>query len=57
MSIGLVFWVLMILWFFGFLGIVWGGQNQPWAPHASSFLLFVLLFLIGWHDFGFVIHS
>jgi len=55
MPIGMVFWMLMILWF-----IFWGWTN--WAPGGAAFawgpsiLLFVLLFLLGWHDFGFVIH-
>jgi len=30
-----------------------GGAAFAWGPNI---LLFVLLFLLGWHDFGFVIH-
>jgi hypothetical protein len=44
MSIGLLFWVLMVLWFFS------------WVTNTYS-LFFVLLFLLGWHAFGFVIHA
>jgi hypothetical protein len=57
MSIGLLFWILMILWFFSWAGATWGGPQYSWALHASSALLFVLLFLVGWKIFGFVIHE
>ena len=58
MSISLLFWILMILWaVFGFTyhsnPTVFGAWG--WAGHG--FLLFILLFLLGWHDFGFVIHQ
>jgi hypothetical protein len=56
MSIGLLFWVLMILWFFSWIGTTWGGLTGPYL-HASTLLFFVLLFLLGWHAFGFVIHA
>jgi hypothetical protein len=55
MNIGLLFWILMILSLFGW------GYARPWAAGGwgwgSGFLVFVLLFLLGWHDFGFVIHN
>lgn len=57
MSIGLLFWILMILWFvFG-----WVYQTNPavfgsYGWFGNSLLLFILLFLLGWHEFGFVIH-
>lgn len=58
MSIGLLFWVLMVLWFFSWLGTTYApGQFGPWGIHASNLLFFVLLFLLGWHSFGFVIHA
>jgi hypothetical protein len=53
MSIGLVFWILMLLWaVFG----LW--SNRPalaggdWYPLGGNVLLFILLLLLGWHDFG-----
>jgi hypothetical protein len=55
MSIGLLFWILMVLWFFSWMGSMW--DVHPWAPRASAILLFVLLFLLGWGQFGFVIHQ
>lgn len=58
MSIGLLFWILMVLW------IVFGSvyHSSPatfgaygWFGHGL--LLFILLFLLGWHSFGFIIHQ
>ena len=51
MTIGFIFWLLMILW------LIFGGYtyrtslNAPlvWGGNA---LLFVLLFLLGWRVFG-----
>ncbi len=57
MPIGLLFWILMILWFLSWFGSVWAAERWPWGIHASSLLFFLLLFLLGWHSFGFVIHD
>jgi hypothetical protein len=56
MSIGLLFWVLMVIWvvFWGW-GRTPGGQ-QYW-PVYHGWLIFILLFLLGWRLFGFVIHD
>ena len=56
MTLGLLFWILMIL------ALVGWGWGRPWTAGpgwgwGSDFLIFVLLFLLGWHDFGFVIHQ
>ncbi len=58
MSIGLLFWLLMVIWLiFGF----WSNRSQlsggDFAPVGGSLLLFILLFLLGWHAFGFIIHG
>ncbi len=58
MGIGEIFWILMIIWLvFGILGAmrpeVWG----PYWPHGHSLFLFILLFLLGWHSFGFAIRG
>ena len=59
MPIGLLFWVLMVLWFI--FGLWSNGPGSTalggwgWLPNAL--LLFVLLGLLGWHDFGPVIHG
>ncbi len=55
MSIGLIFWMLMILWFVFWLMGRW--QPQPWSPVVNDVFLFILFFLLGWHAFGFVVHA
>jgi hypothetical protein len=56
MSIGILFWFLMILWLISWFG-AWGGWAGPYAPHISSFLLWILLALLGWHAFGPILHG
>ncbi len=60
MTIGFLFWLLMILWFL--FGLYWnwpaGGPNQSNFGHlGGNLLLFILLFLLGWRVFGFVIQG
>lgn len=57
MSIGLIFWVIMLLWILSWVAGRWGGPQFPWAVHASSLLFFILLFLLGWRVFGFMIQG
>ena len=50
MTIGFIFWLLMILW------LIFGAYTNraavgPWLMKGELFL-FVLLFLIGWQVFG-----
>jgi hypothetical protein len=56
MSIGLLFWVLMVLWFFSYAGTKWGGLGGPYL-YMNDLLTWVLFFLVGWKLFGFVIHQ
>jgi hypothetical protein len=52
MSIGFIYWLLMILWIvFG----VWRGWGDRYLI-GGSILQFVLFFLLGWAVFGFPIH-
>lgn len=48
MAAGVLFWMIMILWLiFG----IW----RTWPDHylvGGNILLWVLLALLGWHDFG-----
>ncbi len=55
MSIGLLFWILMILWFF--FDCSQRNWGEGWKGFGGNLLLFVLLFLLGWHSFGFVLHG
>ena len=57
MSIGLLFWILMVLWLV--LGVFnWPGRAAD-ARFAmgGSLLEFILLFLLGWRIFGFIVQS
>ncbi len=56
MSIGLLFWIIMILLLFA--GGNWGYQNvnNRWGL-GTGFVIYVLLFLLGWQAFGFVIQG
>lgn len=61
MSIGFVFWLLMILWVL--FGLYWnwpdnaGAGPRAFGPLGGNLLLFILLFLLGWKAFGFVIQG
>lgn len=58
MPIGILFWVLMVLWFL--FGLYWNSTEFKagnFGPLGGNLLLFVLLFLIGWKLFGFVIQG
>lgn len=58
MSIGLLFWILMILWFlFGLYGNREQFMSGNYGLLGGNLLLFVLLFLLGWRAFGFVIQN
>lgn len=51
LSIGMVFWILMIIALvFG----LWSNRENLWASGFPLFL-WVLLFLLGWATFGFPI--
>jgi hypothetical protein len=47
MSIGLLFWIIMVVW------AVFGTIHR-WVTQVP---IFVLLFLLGWKVFGFIIHE
>lgn len=54
MTLGLAFYVIMLLWF---LGIAW--TRGPLGPQAYALdvLVFVLFLLVGWRIFGAPIHG
>ena len=53
MTIGLIFWILMLLWLVFGLWREWPGvQAGNWHPLGGSLLLFILLLLLGWQAFG-----
>ena len=56
MSLGLAFWILMLIWLV--FGLAWhAGFAGPYGVWGSSILLFILLGLLGWHAFGPPIHG
>lgn len=57
MSIGFIFWLLMLLWIIAALGRRFGGPNYPWFEPAGDVLILILFFLLGWHAFGFIIRA
>lgn len=54
-TIGLLFWILMILWIIFGVWTYWPAPGAGWRPFGGNFLLWVLLFLLGWSEFGFPI--
>jgi hypothetical protein len=52
MSIGLVFWILMLLWFIFALAWHWGTVPAAYGPLGNAVLLFILFLLLGWAVFG-----
>ncbi len=56
MTLGLLFWILMILWFF-FGVYVNRAALGNWQGWGGSLLEFVLFLLLGWHAFGAPIHG
>lgn len=56
MTLGLIFWILMLLWLIFGLWTNWpgspGGPYGGWFPIGSTILLFILFLLLGWHAFG-----
>lgn len=58
MTLGLIFWIIMLLWLLFALAwnFNWGGVG-PHGPLGNSLLLFVLFLLLGWRVFGAPIHG
>lgn len=56
MTIGMLFWLLMVLWIiFGlYTGRAEFGRGN-YTVFGGNLLLFILLFLLGWATFGFII--
>ena len=58
MPLGILFWVLMILWLvFG----VWTNrtdiQGGRYVSLGGTLLEFILFFLLGWQAFGFIVQG
>jgi hypothetical protein len=58
MTIGMLFWILMVIWFI--FGLYWNRADLAagsYGVFGGNLLLFILLFLLGWKVFGFVIQG
>jgi len=51
MSLGLAFWVLMLVWLC-FSLMSFGGIGGPYMLRAGGLLEFVLFLIVGWKIFG-----
>ena len=56
MGMGLLFWILMLIWLLYGAAQNWGAVPGPYGPWGHSLLLFILLLLLGWQAFGAPIH-
>ena len=52
MTRGLIFWVLMLIWFVFALALFGGFIGGRFAEGGSSALLFILFLLLGWQVYG-----
>jgi len=58
MSLGLAYWILMLIWFVFGLYWNWPGTNAgPYGSVGNTVLLFILFLILGWHDFGAPLHG
>ncbi len=58
MTMGLAFWILMLLWLVLGIWHRWpGGGAVNYPLVGGDLLLFILLILLGWHAFGPPIHG
>lgn len=59
MTLGLAFWILMLLWLV--FGLAWNWPGGPvvgtYGPIGNTVLLFLLLLILGWHAFGPPLHG
>lgn len=52
MSLGLCYWVLMLVWLVFGVWSTWPVNGPNARPLAGTVMLFVLLVLLGWRSFG-----
>jgi len=50
MTLGLVFWIIMLLWFV--FSISNAPPNTGWQVYGGTALLFILFAVLGWAVFG-----
>lgn len=53
MTIGLIFWVLMLIWLVMGFWLYWPGRPaQAYGAIGDRLFLFILFLLLGWKVFG-----
>ena len=57
MTIGLLFWVIMIIWLLFGLFTYWPAPGTRPYPLGGHIVLWVLLALLGWKVFGPALHG
>jgi succinate-acetate transporter protein len=57
MTLGLAYWILMLIWFVFGLLVNFGGFERAWGIAGNLILLFVLFVLLGWQVFGAPLHK
>jgi hypothetical protein len=56
MTLGLCYWILMLIWLVFGLVLHFGYAPATWGLAVNSVLLFVLFLLLGWQVFGPPLH-
>jgi len=57
MTLSLLFWVLMLLWIVLGMWSSWSTIKSDWRPAGGQILLFILLLVLGWAQFGAPVQS
>lgn len=56
MTLGLAYWVLMLVWLVFGLLLHFGYVSGPFSGGVNIILLFILFVLLGWQVFGAPLH-
>ena len=57
MSIGLLFWLIMVIWLLFGAAVAWPRDAPNRYGFGSNLVLWVVIALLGWKVFGFVIQG
>lgn len=52
LTLGLIFWILMLLWFIFGIATRMGQVPEVYGLWGNTVFLFILFFLLGWRVFG-----
>jgi hypothetical protein len=52
MSRGLIFWIIMLLWFLAIVGALLVPEYNKYLVPGGSVMLFILIALLGWDVYG-----